>query len=68
MTTLQELTKFWGDMVRSEMSIIRICAWCPDARQQTLTAARAMADGAIVSHTICAACQEKINAQLNDRR
>lgn len=36
--------------------LVRVCAWCPDAREQTLRAVRA---GHEVTHGICEACKTK---------
>lgn len=46
-------------------AMITICAWCPDARERTLDAHAA---GHQTTHTICAACAEKVERDANKNR
>jgi hypothetical protein len=41
--------------------LVVVCAWCPGGRKET---AKHHAAGAVVSHTMCAACVVKIEAEL----
>jgi len=43
-------------------SLLVICGWCPGARQKTLAA---QAEGKMVSHGMCPACQAKFEASIN---
>lgn len=38
-------------------TMIVVCAWCPDAREQTAAATRL---GYVVSHGLCPACTAKL--------
>jgi hypothetical protein len=42
--------------------LAHVCAWCPDNRERT---AAARADGFNVSHTMCAACAQRMKDELD---
>jgi hypothetical protein len=41
--------------------LVTLCAWCPDAAEQTAQARRI---GAVISHGICPACLRQVDAEL----
>jgi mono/diheme cytochrome c family protein len=48
------------DTNRPLAPLVTVCAWCPDATEQT---AAARAHGHEVSHGICAACVARLEAE-----
>lgn len=48
-----------------EKKLVVVCGWCPDSQEQ---AAAARAHGFDVTHGICAACEEKMNQQAEERK
>lgn len=44
--------------------IVRICSWCPNAREKTEAA---IAAGHTVTHSMCAACSARVNAELDEK-
>lgn len=57
---------FAADNARREFTprrpIVAVCAWCPDHVEQT-TSARAHSFD--VSHTMCPACEARMNAEMD---
>jgi hypothetical protein len=47
------------------MTLVSVCAWCPDAREKTR---QAIAAGHDVTHGICESCVAKFDEQIAERK
>ena len=46
----------------AKRELVTVCAWCVDSHEQTVSA---RAHGFDVSHSLCAACVARMNAEMD---
>ena len=59
--TIIEKSDHFVDGAVAHTQMVRVCAWCPDSKSKTEAL---IAQGFVVSHTMCKSCESKLLDEL----